>query len=207
MRERDVSDDLEILSRDTVFQGFFRVERFHLRHRLYAGGWSEEIEREVFERGHTVAVLLYDAEADAVVLVEQFRLPPHLAGLPAWQTEIVAGIVGPDDASHQDVARREAREEAGVAVTGALLPIHRIMPSPGGSSEVVDLFCAPIDSRDAEGVHGLAHEHEDTKVLVLPYRTAMARLEAGIITSSPTVIALYWLAKHRARLRREWRRA
>ena len=199
-----MSDGLEILDRETVYRGFFRIERFRLRHRRYDGDWSSALSREVFERDPCVGVLLYDPAADAVVLIEQFRLPPHVAGLPAWQIEIVAGIVGPDDRSAEEVARREAREEAGVTIDGALLPMHRYMPSPGGSTELVDMFCARVDAKHAGGIHGLPDEHEDTKVLVLPYRVAMRRMKAGEITNSPTLIALYWLAANRARLRRAW---
>ena len=203
-----MSDDwLDILGRETVYEGFFRVDRFRLRHRLHDGGWTTPMEREIFERGRTVALLLYDADADAVVLVEQFRLAPHLAGFPAFQIEIVAGIVGADDHSAEAVARREAQEEAGVAVEGALVPIHRFMPVPGGSTETVDLLCGRVDSRCAGGIHGLADEHEDTKVLVLSDREAMRRLRAGAITNSPTMLALYWLAANRVRLRRAWRTA
>jgi len=200
-----VSDDrLEILAQETVYKGFFRVDRFRLRHRLYAGGWSAPFEREVFERGCTVGILLYDPAADTVVLVEQFRLPPHLTGFPAWQTEIVAGIIDAADESAAEIARREAHEEAGVTIDGALVPIHRFMPSPGGSSEVIDLFCGRVDSHAADGIHGLAAEHEDIKVVVLSYRDAMRRLRDGTIINSPTLIALYWLAANRARMRRAW---
>jgi len=200
-----VSDDIEIIERDTVYRGFFRIERFRLRHRLYRGGWSAPIEREVFERDLAVGVLLYDPAADALVLIEQFRLPPLVAGLPAWQTEIVAGIVDPRDGSEAEVARREAQEEAGIAIIGELVPIHRYMPSPGGSSEILALYCGRVDSRAAGGFHGIADEHEDIKVVVLDYRAAMRRLRAGEIVNGPTVLALYWLAANRARLRRRWK--
>ncbi|HUZ71728.1 MAG TPA: NUDIX domain-containing protein [Stellaceae bacterium] len=200
-----MSDDIEILQRETMFSGFFRLERFRLRHRLYRGGWSGAMEREVFERDRAVGVLLYDPDADALVLIEQFRLPPHVAGLPAWQTEIVAGIVDAGDGSDEEVARREVQEEAGVAILGELIPIHRFMPSPGGSSEIFALYCGRVDARAAAGYHGLTDEHEDIKVLTPSYREAMHRLRAGEITSGPTVLALYWLAANRARLRRRWR--
>ena len=200
-----MSDDaLEILDRETVYQGFFRVDRYRLRHRLYAGGWSRPLSREVFERGRTVGILLYDPDRDAVVLIEQFRLPSHLAGFSGWQTEIVAGIVGREDASAAEVARREAREEAGLVIAGELVPIHRFMPSPGGSTEIIDLFCGRVDSRRAGGIHGLADEHEDIKVLVLSRREAMRRLRADEIQNGPTVVALLWLARNGARLRRRW---
>jgi ADP-ribose pyrophosphatase len=197
--------DIDIIEREIIYQGFFRLERFRLRHRLYRGGMSGAFEREVFERDVAVGVLLYDPDDDAVVLVEQFRLPPHVAGLPAWQIEIVAGIVDARDGSELDVARRETREEAGVAIIGDLIPVHRFMPSPGGSSELFALYCGRVEARHAHGFHGLAAEHEDIKVVVLAWREAMRRLRAGAIASGPTVLALEWLGSHRAALRKRWR--
>jgi ADP-ribose pyrophosphatase len=201
-----VSDDaVKILKRETVYQGFARLDRYRLRHRLYVGGWSEEMEREIFERHHTVGVLLYDPQRDEVVLVEQFRLPAHLAGFPAWELEIVAGIVDHDDESAEDLARREAKEEAGIEILGELVPIHNYMPSPGACTERVAVYCGRVDSLGAGGIHGLAQEHEDIKVVVLSYRAAMKKLRGDEIKNGLTALALYWLAAHRAELRRRWR--
>lgn len=200
------SDGLEILERDTAYQGFFRIDRYRLRHRLYSGGWTPEFTREVFERGHAAGILLYDPDRDAVVLIEQFRLPAHLAGCSGWQVEIVAGIVGEGEAD-PDVARREAREEAGLDIIGELVPVHRSLTSPGGSTEIIELFCGRVDARGAGGIFGLADEHEDIKALVLSYRAAMRLARGGGIQNGPTLLALYWLAANRARLRRLWRQA
>ena len=197
-----MSDDLQITSQQTLHNGFARLELFRLRHRLYSGGWSAEMEREIFERRRTVGVLLYDPRRDEVVLIEQFRLPPHLAGFPAWELEVVAGIVDHDGESEQDLARREAREEAGIEIIGELIPIHRYMPSPGACTERVDLLCGLVDAAGAGGVHGLAQEHEDIKVVVLSYREAMRRLRADEIVNGLAVLALYWLAARRPALRR-----
>jgi ADP-ribose pyrophosphatase len=201
-----VSDDaVEILGRETVHQGFFRLDRYRLRHRRYAGGWSAELSREVFERGRTVGILLYDPRRDEVVMVEQFRLPPLLAGFSGWQTEIVAGRVDRADETEIEVARREAQEEAGLAILGELERIHRYMPSPGACTERFDLYCGQVDARGAGGIFGLAAEHEDIKVVVHGYHEAMKLLRADRLQNGPTVLALYWLAAHRARLRRRWR--
>jgi ADP-ribose pyrophosphatase len=196
---------VEILEREIAYQGFFRVERYRLRHRLHSGGWSPEIEREVFERGAAVAVLLYDPERDAVVLVEQFRLAAHLAGYSPWQVEAVAGIVDHDGEGEPAVARREAQEEAGLAIIGELVPIHRCLTSPGGTTETVALFCGRVDSRDAGGIHGVAAEHEDIKVVVKSYRDVMRLVRAQKIDNAFTLLALHWLAANRAALRRRWR--
>ncbi len=196
---------LEIIDREIAYQGFFRIDRYRLRHRLYSAGWSGELTREIFERGHAVGVLLYDPARDALVLIEQFRLAAHLAGFPAWQLEIVAGIIDRPGESAPDVARREAEEEAGLAIEGEVLPIHRYLTSPGGSTETVALYCGRIDSRDAGGIHGLADEQEDIKVIVKSYDETMKLMRAGKIDNGFTLVALYWLAANRARLRRGWR--
>ena len=195
---------IEIIDRETAYQGFFRIDRYRLRHRLYSGGWSGELTREIFERGHAVGVLLYDPERDALVLVEQFRLPAHLAGFAGWQLEIVAGIVDRTDEAEAEVARREAGEEAGLAVIGDLVPVHRFLTSPGGTTETVALFCGRVDASAAGGIHGLADEHEDIKVVVKPYAEAQLLLRAGRIDNAFTLLALYWLAANRVKLRRLW---
>ncbi|HKW54856.1 MAG TPA: NUDIX domain-containing protein [Stellaceae bacterium] len=195
---------IEILDRETAYQGFFRIDRYRLRHRLYSGGWSGELAREVFERGNAAGVLLYDPARDALVLIEQFRLAAHLAGFAAWQLEIVAGIIDRPGESALDVVRREAQEEAGLTIDGEVLPIHRYLTSPGGSTETVALYCGRVDSSDAGGIHGLADEHEDIKVVVKSYDDAMALLRDGKIDNGFTIVALYWLAANRERLRRSW---
>ncbi len=65
---------VQILDKTVCYDGFFRIERYRLCHALFRGGWSRELTRELFERGHAAAVLPYDPVLDAVVLVEQFRI-------------------------------------------------------------------------------------------------------------------------------------
>jgi ADP-ribose pyrophosphatase len=196
-------DAIDIRERKTVYQGFFRIDHFRLRHRLYAGGWSPELSREIFLRHNAAAILLYDPQRDTLVFIEQFRLAAHLAGFPAWQLEIVAGIIDRDE-SAAAVARREAQEEAGLSVIGEIIPIHRFLPSPGGSTETVDLFCGRVDAGNAGGIHGLADESEDIKVVVKGTDEAFALLEAGKIQNAFTLIALHWFAAKRETLRRLW---
>ena len=197
-----MAKDIEILDKSEQYRGYFRINRYRLRHRLYAGGWSGELQRELFERGHAVGVLPYDPAADSVVLIEQFRIGALVAGMGPWLTEVVAGIIEEGEAP-EEVARRETREEAGIEVMD-LMPICRYLVSPGGSSESVILFCGRVDSRGAGGIHGLAAEHEDIKVDVVPYAEAMRRLEEGDFTNAISIIALQWLALHRGRVRTAW---
>lgn len=198
-----MADDVEIIDKTQRYKGFFEIVSYRFRHRLFAGGWSAELRREVFERGHAVGVLPYDPVADAVVLIEQFRIGALVAGMPAWQTEVVAGIIEEGE-EIEDVARRETVEEAGATV-GELIPICRYLVSPGGASESVQLFCGRVDSRGVGGIHGLADEHEDIRVEAQSVEVALAALEAGRIGNAVTIIALQWLALNREKLRARWR--
>jgi len=190
---------IDVRERSTVYDGFFRMDRYVLRHERFEGGWSEPLVREVLERGHAVAVLLHDPALDSVVMVEQFRIGGIHDGRGAWMLELVAGIVEPGEGPGE-VAVRESLEEAGCAV-GALERVAEYALSPGGSTERVALYYAPIDAAGAGGVHGLAEEGEDILVHVVPVDEALAMVGDGRIASATPVIALQWLALNRDRLR------
>ena len=194
---------VEIRDKQTVFQGYFRVDRYLLRHELHEGGWSGEIKREVFERGHAAGLLGYDPARDEVLLIEQFRIGAYAANYPSWVTEIVAGIIE-DGESPEDVVRREIVEEAGCEV-GELIPIADYLVSPGGTSETMTLFCGRVDLKDAGGIHGLDHEQEDIRVLAMPRKEAVKRLRERRIKNSMTIIALQWLELNHEALRKSWR--
>ncbi len=195
----------EVLDKSIAYSGFFRMEKYRLRHQLFAGGWSPEISRECLERGHAVAVLPYDPDRDQVVMLEQFRIGALEAPDGPWLLEIVAGIIGPGE-SKLDVARREAMEEAGCELLD-IVPIGEYLVSPGGTSENITLYCGRVDAAGIGGVHGLAEEHEDIRVQVLPTHAAMSLLHGGRILSATPLIALQWLALNREPLRARWGQA
>lgn len=196
-------DDLEIIARDTGYDGYFRIDRYRLRHRLFDGGWSPELRREVFERGHVTALLPYDPIRDEVVLIEQFRIGAHSAGLGPWITEIVAGVIDEGE-TPEAVARRETQEETGLEVA-EMIPICHYLSSPGGTSETVRLFCGKVDAGNAGGTHGHADEGEDIRVFALPATEALERLAAAEFDNAITIIGLQWLALNRDELRGRWR--
>jgi len=193
---------VEVIDKRTVFEGHFRIERYHLRHTLHAGGMSETLSRELFERGQVAAVLPVDPVRDEVILIEQFRIGPYAVGWDPWLLEGVAGIIE-DEESPEDVARRETLEEAGCEIID-LVPVMRYISSPGACSETVALYCGRVDTSGAGGVHGLADEGEDIKVMVYPVAKAIGLLDSGRIVNAKTIIALQWLALNYTDLKRRW---
>lgn len=194
--------DVEIMEKSTCYQGFFQMEKYRLRHRLYSGEMGPEISRELFERGHAAAVLLYDPALDVVVLLEQFRIGALQDEGGPWLLEVVAGMIEEGE-SPEGVALREAREESGCHVV-ELVHICDYMVSPGGTSERISLYCGRVDSRAAGGIHGLDAEDEDILVRAVPYAEAWSLLEQGQINSASPIIAMQWLALNRVRLRDLW---
>lgn len=192
----------EVVDREVCHQGFFRLERLRLRHELFGGGWSGEVVRELLERGHAAAVILYDPALDSVVMVEQFRVGALDAPGGPWLLEFVAGIIEPGEVP-EDVVRREAVEEAGCRVT-TLEPVTEFSLSPGGCSERIHLFCGRVDASRAGGVHGLPEEGEDILVRVIPVDRVLEMLAEGRIDSAWSIIAVQWLALNRDRLRERW---
>jgi len=191
-----VNTNVEVLEKTICFEGFFRIEKYRLRHRLFSGDWSHPLVREVFERGHAAAVLPYDPIRDEVILIEQFRVGALAAADGSWLLEIVAGMIEAGE-TPQDVVKRESIEEADCIISD-LIPLYDFFVSPGGTTEHVALFCGRVDSTHAGGVHGAVEEGEDIKVHVVPLDTAIAFLNSGKITSASAIIALQWLALNRA---------
>ena len=191
------------VERRTAFKGYFEIGEYRFRHTLFAGGVGPEVKREVFERGHAATVLPYDPARDAVVLIRQFRPGAHVAGMHPWIWEIVAGIIDEGETT-EDVARREAREEADLDIL-ELMPMQTYLSSPGGTSETVTQYLGRVDASKAGGIHGLATEGEDILVRVFPLAEARAMLERGEIASASGVAAMLWLLLHHEKVRETWR--
>jgi ADP-ribose pyrophosphatase len=194
--------DLEILHKETVYDGFFNLEKYTLKHSLFAGGWSSPIKRELFKRNNCVGVLLYDPVLDQVVLIEQFRIGAVYHPQHAWMLEIVAGGLEAGDSPEQ-AAIRECMEEAGCVVDGdGLQEIMQFYTTPGSSSERITLYYAEVDSREIYGVHGLHEEGEDILVRSMAAEEVFQLLQNGGIESAISIVALQWLQIHRSQLRK-----
>jgi ADP-ribose pyrophosphatase len=195
-------DGIDVHEHRICHAGFLTLARYRLRHRLYGGGWSELITRERIEHLNSAAILLYDPSRDQVVMVEQFRIGALECGPGAWVVEPPGGVVaaGEDPAT---VAVREAREETGCLVTD-VQPIASFHVSPGVAAERIHLFCGRTDATSAGGIHGLASEGEDIRVLVLDAPQALDDVRTGRMDTMTAIIALQWLELNRPRLRAIW---
>ena len=201
--------DVTIKSSQRVWNGRFPLDVVRFRHRRFDGSESGLRTWELWRRGRAAALLPYDPTSDAVVLIEQFRLPALAAGLDPVLWEIPAGLLDRPE-SAEATAVREAQEEAGL-VPDRVEPIGDILLTPGGCDEVCSLFVGRVrvpatDTGGIAGMAGLAAENEDIRVRVWPAVEAIEAALAGRFPNAVTMVALLWFAARRDWLRQEWAR-
>lgn len=197
--------DVELLERQSCYEGFLRIDRLTLKCRRYEGGWSRVFQRELMLRHRGVGVLLYDPDADAVLLVEQFRVGCLDDGQNGpWALELVAGMIDTDE-SELEVARREVEEEAGLSVS-QLIPVCHYYNSPGGSNERLAVYCSRFDASSYQGgLHGLIDENEDIRTVTMSRSDALAAVASGRINNAMSIIALQWLELNLFRVKADLR--
>ena len=180
-----------------LFDDFFKIDELFVMHRQIDGTMSSAQRRLVFERGDSVAVLLFNRDRRAVVLVEQFKAPALLARRrddPAttdgWLVETLAGMID-DGETPETAAIRETLEETGYQIRTAE-PIGRFFVSPGGTSERVFLYFAEVTDADRADEGG-GIDDEDIRVLHVGLAELFERLARGLIEDVKLAIGAFWL--------------
>ncbi|MFQ0998077.1 ADP-ribose diphosphatase [Gilliamella sp. BG6] len=197
-------NDVFNLTKRILYKGFFSLLEYRFQYRKFDGSISEIVTREILERGHAVVLLAYDVKRDEVVLIEQIRIAAIETQDSPWILELIAGMMDHENESFEEVARREAMEEAGVVI-GRCKPIISYLASPGGLTEQLHILVGEVDSSTAEGIHGIDEENEDIKVHVVSRTQAYQWVKDGVINNAASIIALQWLELNHELLRKEWK--
>jgi ADP-ribose pyrophosphatase len=193
--DKPVKREWQLDSRETIYTGFYSLERLHFRHTLHQGGWTPVLNREHFVRGNVAAVLPYDPKTDQVALIEQFRIGAMHQQPDPWLLEVIAGMIETDE-KPAEVAVREAHEEAGLELKEVELISH-YLASPGITTEEVFIYFAETDLSNAGGVYGLDKENEDILVRIMPAEHAIGMLDTREVRNAISIIALQWLRFYR----------
>jgi ADP-ribose pyrophosphatase len=149
-----------------------------------------EFSRDIVVHPGAVVVAALDAE-DRLLLVVQYRVPcgGAMIELPAGTLEIEDGEVeDPLGAAH-----RELEEETGYRAES----IHRIggfWSAPGFSTEYLTLYLA-TDLRPADEGRLSPDDEEDLRLVRLPWRDAVAAVEAGVIEDAKSAAGILLLAR------------
>ena len=199
--------DVVVEAGQRVWSGRFPLDVITFRHRRFDGALSATRRWELWRRGPAAALLPYDPLADAVVLIEQFRLPALAAGVDPVLVELPAGLCEHNEDPAATI-RREMREEMGLDAD-RMERIGGFLLTAGGADEFCNLYAGrvvapPADGEGIAGFGGEASENEDIRVRVWDAADAIESAFAGYFTNSITALGLFWLAAKRDWLRQQW---
>ena len=155
-------------------------------------------ERDVLIAGKVVVVIPIDLVRQQIVLIRQFRLPAHIANGLGDMVEFVAGRVEPNE-TLVDAARRECREEIGVAPEKTV-QLLRYLTTPGSSDEEVTIFLCAIDPSTIRDGSRTTADREHLQIMRTSIEDAIRALNRYSMRGSPLVIGLQWLALNREHL-------
>lgn len=186
--------DVEIEKRESLYQGFTRLEKVSFRHRLFdQQEYTPVIQRELITRKQAAGVLLYSHQQRKFALIEQFRIGAIEDTSSPWQLEIIAGVLDGDE-SPETCIRRECLEESGCEIQAAQ-HLFSFYPSAGACSELFHLYTAQTTLPEYGGVFGLAEEGENIKLHLFDYDQLTTLLSQGRLRNAPVIMALQWLAQ------------
>ncbi len=169
-----------------ILDDFFKVSESEVSHERFDGRMSEPRRLLCFERGDSVAALVYDRTTKKLVFVKQFRHPAYAKG-PGWVLEVMAGGIV-DGEAPEEALRRELLEEMGYEIASHE-PISTFYVSPGGSSERIFLYYVEVEKRVASG-GGLEAEGEDIQIVDVFADELVTLLETT--QDAKTLIAIQW---------------
>jgi len=176
--------------------------KFITKSRLFKGGMSASIERELFAKAEACCAMVYDPKHDLIGFVEQFRAGTMGSEYGPWTLEGVAGMVEPGEAP-KDVIVRELMEEAGLKADH-LIPITQFYPTPGSCDEYTHLYCALCDLSEAGGQYGLAHEGEDILFSVHNATQVLDAMLQSRMNNAATLVGLMWLQLNRSKIQEDY---
>jgi len=199
-------------------KAYFRIDRVWVKQRTDPGKkWSKSKDWEVLERDNSAAVIIYNYESEKIVLTRQFRAPlvnrvdPNNVDPDAFLLEAVAGVIKKTKEEKVDGVTveikgetakqtiiRETMEEVGYVLTeDELEEIGWFYPSPGGSSEQIYLFLAPVcDAQRFGPGGGKVADGEFIERVEMPVEEFFDMVEKKEIHDSKIMFALDALKEH-----------
>jgi len=134
-----IIDGPKIVDKKTVYEGYHKVEEYQIE------DGDKQYTREVFERGNSVAAIVYDTEKKKYLFTKQWR-----PGADGHMIEVVAGSLDVEGEKPEEALKREIIEELGYKVDH-INHLKDFYISPGGTSEITSLFYVEVSEKISEG--------------------------------------------------------
>jgi GDP-mannose pyrophosphatase NudK len=180
---------IRILARRVLSRGNGILEKFTVSRNRFNGS-AQSFDREIYDTGDGVAILLYDPSRSRVILVRQFRMTAFLRDGRESLIEVCAGRLENEDAEPRII--KEAEEETGIIVRNPRRLFEAYM-SPGTFAEKLTFFAAQYTAEDRTGKGGgLDEEDEDIEILEPTLDEALAMIGSGEIVDAKTILLLHY---------------
>ncbi|GAB4024122.1 GDP-mannose pyrophosphatase NudK [Spirosoma gilvum] len=182
-------DRIQITEEKLLSDNWYILKRFTFNYLGKNGQWTTQ-QREAYDRGNGATILLYNPQANTVILTRQFRLPTFVNGNPTGMLiEACAGLL--DDEHPDDAIRRETEEETGYRIQSVQKVMEAYM-SPGSVTEKLFFYLAHYTA-DTERAAGGGIDEEEIDILELPVGQAMDMVARGEIMDGKTIMLLQYL--------------
>lgn len=170
-----------------VFDDHFKMLQAKVSYDTFRGG-QIKTRRLAFERGDSVAIILFEVETQSILLTNQFRYPSckHNKG---WLIEIPAGSIDENEEPSECIVR-EIMEELGYEI-GNPTHIDTFYTSPGSSTERMFLFYKEVSEKDKTNAGGgNPGENEDIQLVKIPISELSERISE--FSDAKTIVGLQW---------------
>lgn len=184
-------NSINIINTEILSDQKSRLEKITFRKTDSAGN-NSELEKEVFHRPDSTAILLHDPERKTVLLTEQDRLPVFLKEKSNSKIlEACAGLIDEGELPEHTVIR-EVEEETGYRIS-QIKKIAQAYSSPAAFSELIHYFIGEYspDLKVNDG-GGLKEEGEEIETIELSFSEARKLLQDGKIHDAKTIILLQY---------------
>lgn len=156
------------------------------------GDWEKK-QIEIYDAGNSVTALLYNEDADTVILTKQFRMASYLNENAAGVLiESCAGKLEKEEEPEEAIVR-EVKEETGYEIT-EIKKVFEAYTSPGAYTEKINCFIAGYkpEQQKTEG-GGKEEEQEHVEVLELAFDKAYNMIQTGEIRDAKTIMLLQFI--------------
>lgn len=174
---------------------YYILKKYNFDYLMPNGKWVNQM-REVYDRGDGAGILLYNKTKKTVILIRQFRMPTYLNGNEdGFLLEICAGLLDKDNPEACII--RETEEEVGYRLK-SVKKVYEAYSSPGVMTEKMHFFVGEYTAamKVSDG-GGLDSEHEDIKVLEIPFKKALSMLHNGEIVDTRTIVLIQYAIIHK----------
>ena len=176
------------IKKKLLSNNWYTLNKFTFDYQKEDDTWEEQ-EREVYNCGDAIAILLYNQENKTVVLTKQFRMPVYQneegSGM---MVEVCAGLLDGD--TPEVCAKKEALEETGYRLT-EVEKIFEAYMVPGTVTQKVHFFIAKYNKAMRVSLGGGSeNETENIEVLEYPFETAYKMIKTGEIIDAKSIMLL-----------------